>query len=65
MKDALLSLDERNFAEVARITLHYYDKAYDHSLSTKEQKPLSILSFETDDMDLIVDKLVKEGHRTL
>ena len=65
MKDALLSLTERNFAEVARITLHYYDKAYDHSLSTKEQKPLSILSFETDDIDLIVDKLVKEGHRTL
>jgi tRNA 2-selenouridine synthase len=58
MKDALRCLGERNFEEVARITLHYYDKAYDHSLSIKETKDITILTFDTDDMNAITKKLI-------
>lgn len=57
MKDALHSLGERDFANVARITLHYYDKAYDHGLASKETKDITILPFETDDMEEIVEQL--------
>jgi tRNA 2-selenouridine synthase len=63
MKDALRSLGERNFANVARITLHYYDKAYDHALSIKETKDIAILPFETDDMEAIIETL--KGVQTL
>lgn len=62
MKDALYNLMEKNLAEVVRITLHYYDKAYDHSLDIKETKDISILPFETDDTDLIADTLLKQKH---
>jgi tRNA 2-selenouridine synthase len=31
MKEALKNLAEGNLAEVARVVLRYYDKAYDHS----------------------------------
>ncbi len=58
MKDALRALEERNFAEVARITLHYYDKAYDHGLAVKESRDVTILSFDSDDMKLITKSLM-------
>ena len=57
MKEALHSLNEKDFAEVARITLRYYDKAYDHSLAIKETKDITFLSFETDDMEMIAKRL--------
>jgi len=58
MKDALRNLEEKNFAEVACITLRYYDKAYDHSLAIKETKDITFLSFETDDMEMIAKRLI-------
>jgi tRNA 2-selenouridine synthase len=61
MKDALYNLMEKNLAEVVRITLHYYDKAYDHSIAVKETKNISILPFESDDMALIVDTLLRSA----
>jgi tRNA 2-selenouridine synthase len=58
MKDSINALAERNFAEVARITLHYYDKAYDHSIAVKETKDIAIVSSENDDIRGIADKLI-------
>ena len=62
MKDAIYNLMEKNLAEVVRITLHYYDKAYDHSIAVKETKDISILSFDSDDMNLIIDTLLRSAH---
>lgn len=62
MKEALYNLMEKNLAEVVRITLHYYDKAYDYSIAVKETKDISILPFETDDMDMIAATLMKQKH---
>ena len=58
MKDALSNLLEGNLHEFARITLHYYDKAYDHSLAIKDTKDITILPFETDDINRIAQKLL-------
>jgi len=60
MKEALLNLAEGNLAEVARIMLHYYDKAYDHSIAVKEAKDIRILAFEKDDMALIAAHLIAD-----
>jgi tRNA 2-selenouridine synthase len=57
MKDALSHLEQKNFEEVARITLRYYDKAYDHGLSSKETKEISVLTFETDDIEAVAETL--------
>jgi tRNA 2-selenouridine synthase len=57
MKEALHCLSEKDFAGVARITLIYYDKAYDHSLAIKETKDITILSFEADDVEMIAKRL--------
>jgi tRNA 2-selenouridine synthase len=59
MKLALQKLEERDFAAVAQITLHYYDKAYDHGLNVRQKEQITCLSFESDDMDEIV-KTLKE-----
>ena len=58
MKNALKSLSEGNLAEVARIALRYYDKAYDHGIDIKDTKDISIFPFETDDMATIVNQLI-------
>jgi tRNA 2-selenouridine synthase len=58
MKQALLSLETGDLAEVARINLRYYDKAYDHSLASKETKDVTYVSFETDDMGAISERLM-------
>jgi len=58
MKEALRCLAEKNFEEVARITLHYYDKAYDKALAIKETKDITILTFETEDMEMVAGRLM-------
>ena len=70
MKASLKSLSEGDFAEVARITLRYYDKAYDHCIAIKLNKDIYHLSFETDDMAKVTDLLIEysktlKGVRTL
>jgi tRNA 2-selenouridine synthase len=40
---AIKALDEGNFAEVAKISLYYYDKAYLHGLSLREQNKVYYL----------------------
>jgi tRNA 2-selenouridine synthase len=58
MKEALKCLGERDFEQVAHITLRYYDKAYDHGISARETKDISYLPFDTDEMGRIADKLI-------
>ena len=50
MKEALKALHERDLATVARITLRYYDEAYDHGLTVKDTKQINKYTFEQDDM---------------
>lgn len=61
MKQALKALEEKNFEEVARVTLHYYDKAYDHGLNARGHKNITRIAFETGDMDAIVESLMKNS----
>jgi tRNA 2-selenouridine synthase len=58
LKLSLEKLQERDYAEVARITLHYYDKAYDFGLGNRESKDFSHFAFELDDMATIADSLI-------
>ena len=53
MKEALLALSKGDFASVARITLRYYDQAYDYGLTVKESKQITKLPFDTDDMEVM------------
>lgn len=57
MKEALQKLEERDLSAVARIVLRYYDKAYDHSLIGKDKELITRISFETDDMAAITERL--------
>lgn len=59
MKEALKSLAEGNLSEVARIVLRYYDKAYDHSVLSKEKELITRISFETDDIAHIAQRLME------
>lgn len=63
MKEALQKLAEKDLAEVARIVLRYYDKAYDHSLLHKETRLITRISFETDDVGAIVEQLMAEANK--
>ena len=58
MKDALRALEAGDLAEVTRIMLHYYDKAYDRGISFKETKDIRHLAFENDDMELIFSSVI-------
>jgi tRNA 2-selenouridine synthase len=57
MKQALQALEGKDFAEVARIALRYYDKAYDHGMKARNAKNITLLSFEKDDMEEIAIRL--------
>jgi tRNA 2-selenouridine synthase len=52
-KDCLQWLDEGKLADVAALTLKYYDKAYEYNHTKKEKK--TILPIETDTDDPIVN----------
>lgn len=58
MKEALLNLAQGNLAEVVRITLHYYDKAYDYGLSIKQNEQITCLKFITDNMAEVARGLI-------
>lgn len=68
-KEAMQSLIAGHLDEVARITLRYYDKAYNHGLSVKTTKHITNLSFVDDNMEIIADALirseVKKHHPTI
>jgi tRNA 2-selenouridine synthase len=58
MKESIAALDAGDLADVARITLRYYDKAYDFGLTNRVSKDIRKFSFETDDMELIAERLI-------
>jgi tRNA 2-selenouridine synthase len=53
MNKAIAALYDGNMEEVARICLHYYDKAYDRGLKEKETKQKVSLAFGHDDLNEI------------
>lgn len=55
-KLCLQYLDDRNLADVARLSLLYYDKAYEHSYDKKKQ-PIIIVDSETIDATVNADKV--------
>jgi tRNA 2-selenouridine synthase len=58
-KECLRMLDNGELAEVARITLSYYDKAYEFNYSKKEKKKIIEIKSDTDDIEVNAKK-VKE-----
>ena len=64
-KAAISAVQAKDFAGAAKITLYYYDKAYDKGLSMKETKEIYRYAFETDDMEImastLIDAAIKKG----
>lgn len=58
-KNAMDAVQAGNFAGAAKITLYYYDKAYDKGLAMKETKEIFRYVFETDDVANMAGVLVK------
>ncbi len=52
-KDCLQWLEERRLADVAALTLRYYDKAYEYNHTNKNKK--TILQVETDTDDPVIN----------
>ena len=49
-KDALLAIENDDFAAAIEITLRYYDKAYQHGLKRKNTGKIAIVETDTDDV---------------
>ncbi len=62
-KNAIEALHAKDFAQVADITLYYYDKAYDKGLSLKETKELFRFSFNEGDIEEIAKVLIAEANK--
>ena len=64
-KAAIDAVRAKDFAGAAKITLYYYDKAYEKGLAMKETKEVSHYAFETSDMEImastLIDAAVKKG----
>lgn len=58
-KEAMRHLHEKNFAEVARIALHYYDKTYSYGLTVKEAEEIQTLQFDTTDANTTASALLQ------
>jgi tRNA 2-selenouridine synthase len=58
-KDALQFLEEGNLPDACRIALHYYDKAYAHSLAKSERTPDIELDITNTALDQVADKLIE------
>lgn len=58
-KNAIDALREKDFAKAAKITLNYYDKAYDKSILLKETTEVFRFPFETDDIKLMATTLIE------
>ena len=62
-KAAIQAVRDKDFAGAAKITLYYYDKAYDKGLSMKETKEIFRYSFETDDMQVMAQTLIEAANK--
>ncbi|MBK7149024.1 MAG: tRNA 2-selenouridine(34) synthase MnmH [Bacteroidetes bacterium] len=59
-KTAVEKLHEKDFAEVARIALHYYDKTYSYGLTVKEAEEVVVLPFAAIDPEEISTALLAQ-----
>ena len=57
-KNAIDALHAKDFTQAARITLYYYDKAYEKALAMKETKEVWRYTFDTDDMETMAQTLI-------
>ncbi len=62
-KAAIEALQNKDFEKVAAITLHYYDKAYNHSINARETGQLTRFGFNNDDVKAIASKLLLEAKK--
>ena len=58
-KNAIDAVRVKDFSGAAKITLYYYDKAYEKGLALKETKEVYRYTFETDNMDGMAQTLVE------
>ena len=58
-KNALLSLEENDLKATCRICLSYYDKSYQHGMEQREKISIEQIDFDTLDIDLIANELIK------
>lgn len=61
-KNAIEAVRNKEFSGAAKITLHYYDKAYDKGLTIKETKEIYRYIFEEDDVETIAQTLITEAN---
>ena len=61
-KNAIDAVREKDFAKVAQLTLHYYDKAYDKGIALKETKEIFRFPFEEDDVEKIAITLIESAN---
>ncbi len=62
-KEAMEALEENNFAKTAGITLNYYDKTYDYSITQRESESVRRFAFEKDDVDEIAQQLIERANK--
>ena len=60
-KNAIDAVRAKDFAGAAKITLFYYDKAYEKGLAMKETKEVFRYVFDADDMEHIASTLIAEA----
>lgn len=62
-KEATWAIDSGNISKAVEITLHYYDKAYRHSIEMKNSKNIIYLETRTDDVEanaIMIQEAVKK-----
>ncbi len=62
-KNAIDAVQAKDFAGAAKITLYYYDKAYDKGLGMKETKEIFRFVFDTDDVEHVARALVAAAEK--
>jgi tRNA 2-selenouridine synthase len=60
-QNAIQKLEEGDFHEVAAITLHYYDKAYLHGLTQRDQQMIHRLEVNTLDTNLQIQAILSHS----
>jgi tRNA 2-selenouridine synthase len=58
-KEAINAVEKGDFASAIRIVLHYYDKAYMHSLERKNQDNIILVKTDTDDTEINAQKVLE------
>jgi tRNA 2-selenouridine synthase len=62
-KNAIDAVRAKDFAEAAKITLYYYDRAYEKGISLKETKEIYRYAFETGDLEMMAQTLIAGANK--